>query len=89
MDFKELEEENKRLKQIIQNIDMYQEQKLRRTFGTIQNEEVIALAKDKLMTSPVLREKIFNALGLDFINDDFTFSILIHGTLIGLSLIHI
>lgn len=83
MDFKELEEENKKLKQIIQNIDMYQEQKLRRTFGTIENEEVIALAKDKLMTSPVLREKIFNALGRDFINDDFTFSILIHGTLIG------
>lgn len=83
MDTDDLIKENERLKQIIAQIDLYQESKLRRVFGNICNEEVIAISKDIIFSHEELRSRIFSALGNDFLKDDFSFSVLMHGTLIG------
>ncbi len=83
MNFDELKQENENLKRIINNIDIYQENKLRKLFGTIPNEEVIANSKEIILHSESLREKVLTSLGENFINDDFSFSILLHGSLIG------
>lgn len=83
MDIDDLIKENERLKQIIAQIDTYQENKLRRVFGTIDNEEVVALSKELILSSDELRNRVLSALGNDFLKDDFSFSVLIHGSLIG------
>ena len=83
MDIDDIIKENERLKQIIAQIDFYQESKLRRVFGNICNEEVIAISKDIIFSNEELRNRVLNALGNNFLKDDFSFSVLMHGTLIG------
>ena len=83
MDIDDIIKENERLKQIIAQIDFYQESKLRRVFGNICNEEVIAISKDIIFSNEELRNRVLNAIGNNFLKDDFSFSVLMHGTLIG------
>ena len=83
MDIDDIIKENERLKQIIAQIDFYQESKLRRVFGNICNEEVIAISKDIIFSNEELRNRVFSALGNNFLKDDFSFSVIMHGTLIG------
>ncbi len=83
MNIDDIIKENERLKQIIAQIDFYQESKLRRVFGNICNEEVIAISKDIIFSNEELRNRVLNAIGNNFLKDDFSFSVLMHGTLIG------
>lgn len=83
MDINDLEEENKKLKEILNTIDKYQEIKMRRVFGEIKNEEVVAIVKDNLLENSEVRERIVKSLGKNFVLDDFSFSTLLHGSIIG------
>ncbi len=82
MDIKELELENEKLKNIIKGLDLYREQKLRRAFGEIPNEELIQAVREKLFSDPNSASLIINACGTSFFNDDYASSILVHGSII-------
>lgn len=77
-----LKDENKKLREILDGIDLYREQKLNRAFGEIPNFDLVIKVRDRILQNKQYSDMIFNAIGLRFFQDDYMASILITGSII-------
>ncbi|MCR5786584.1 MAG: DUF5677 domain-containing protein [Acholeplasmatales bacterium] len=81
-ELEKLRNENNQLKEILDGIDLYREQKLNRALGDIPNIDLIIKVRDIILKSKQYSEMIFKAIGLRFFQDDYMASILITGSII-------
>ncbi len=77
-----LEEENKALKQIIEGVELYREQKLKRTLSDIGNQDLILSIRDMILGDANYRSMIISSIGNNFFLDDNLTAILLTGTII-------
>ncbi len=77
-----LEEENKALKQIIEGVELYREQKLKRTLSDIGNADLILSIRDLILENKQYRDMIIASIGDNFFLDDNLTAIFLTGTII-------
>jgi hypothetical protein len=77
-----LEEENKNLKKIIEGVELYREQKLKRTLSDIGNQDLILDIRNIILENEYYRNLIINSIGNNFFLDDNQTAILLTGSII-------
>ena len=77
-----LEEENKNLKKIIEGVELYREQKLKRTLSDIGNQDLILDIRNIILENEYYRNLIIKSIGNNFFLDDNQTAILLTGSII-------
>lgn len=77
-----LEEENKNLKKIIEGVELYREQKLKRTLSDIGNQDLILDIRNIILENEYYRNLIIKCIGNNFFLDDNQTAILLTGSII-------